>query len=229
MRIDVNELLSEMAEQERQIEAERDLIGVIHRERGSKGRKRTSKQDEQISHKRMRGALVDCHSNGQMVAEAGDNAVRTSILVKGMKQGKPRMSISLKLKPTIVVKVPSYPCLFCPSLEVSDLLEVLDPSEDVKARSKSRTGFVAAHLSCVNSIPEVWVENRSDGDLTVPVVMGANNIPKDRWNLVSGRRMVWHKCSAKFPPAMPELQRQEEPVVRRQNPVRKCTASFVIA
>ena len=187
VRIDVDELLSEIAEQEQQIEAERDLIGVIHRKRGSKGRKALD-DDEQTSRKRMRRALVDCNADRASVAESNIPAIETSIPGSGTKQGRSKMSTSLKLKPTTVAAVLWYPCLFCPSLEVADLLEVFDPSEDVKARSKSRNEIVAAHLSCVNSIPEVWVENRSAGDLTVLVVMGANNIPKDRWNLVSLRR-----------------------------------------
>ena len=99
-------------------------------------------------------------------------------------KNKPRISLSVKPRPMMVKEIPSYPCLFCPSLDSDDLLLVNEPSEDVIARSRRREGPITAHMSCANSIPEIWVEDRITNGLMVTVVMGAGAINKDRWNLV---------------------------------------------
>lgn len=185
VRIDVDELMSEKAEQDRKFQAENELVRVIQRERGAKGGKNALDHDGVTPRKRMWTEIADGESDEASSLEADVIDVWPSVLVKGMKQNKPRISLSVKPKAGVVKEIPSYPCVFCPSLDVDDLLLVLEPSEDVVARSQSRGGLVLAHLSCVNSIPEVWIEDRLVGEQTIPVVMGVNGITKDRWNLVT--------------------------------------------
>ncbi len=180
------ELMSEKAEQERRLGAEKELERVIHRERGSKGRKRVSEQEGNTPRKRLRAESAA--NDGIAVVEPDADDAKPPLPVKGMKQNKLRL-LPTKTKPVVVKEIPSFPCLFCPSLDAEDLLLVYEPSQEVKARSKSLGGGTLAHLSCANSIPEVWVEDRLVGEMTIPVVMGANGITKDRWNLVSSVSM----------------------------------------
>ena len=160
--------MSEKAEQEKQLQAQEDLVQAIHRERGSQ--KRTMAQDG-TPRKRMR------KSDDAPTVESDPSPV-----MKGTKCNKPKIALSVKPPRLVVKQVPSYPCLLCPSLATDDLLPISYPSDDLRARSKATDGSVMAHLSCVNSIPEVWVDDREGEGM---VVRGADDIPKERWNLVS--------------------------------------------
>jgi hypothetical protein len=98
-------------------------------------------------------------------------------------------AVEVDRKPKIVqpaeVEV-SRPCLFCPSLATEGLLPVYNPSA-VASYSKSFTKQqgIYAHESCARAIPEIYMEDVRSGDRIVQCVMGAETIPKDRWNLVS--------------------------------------------
>ena len=183
VRIDVEELISEKAEQERRLQAESELIRVIDRERFAKVRKRAEIQDEQTPRKRLR-AEMDQEDDAKSLDGSEVVEVKPSLPVKAMKQKKPRLSMKIEPVRAVVKEIPSYPCLFCPSLDAENLLRVFEPSDDVAVRSRSRNGLILAHLSCANSIPEVWIEDRMVSEQMTTVVMGANAITKDRWNLV---------------------------------------------
>jgi hypothetical protein len=90
-----------------------------------------------------------------------------------------------KVKPVVQQKKISYPCVFCPSLSTEQLLPVMNPTDQVRAASRSKDGRTMAHLRCVQGIPEVWVGEEEWEGKRQEIVLGVEMIVKDRWNLVS--------------------------------------------
>lgn len=92
-----------------------------------------------------------------------------------------------KSKPTKAAETEvSRPCLFCPSLAVDDLMPVFNPTSAVVAQSRSsqKAFGIMAHETCARAIPEAYMEDVRVDDKVIACIMGTENIPKDRWNLV---------------------------------------------
>lgn len=93
-----------------------------------------------------------------------------------------------KPKPVIVVKeIPSYPCLFCPSLSTDNLRPVHNPPDAVRAHSQSRNpqDQLFAHHECALGIPEVGIRDvmvDEQGTL-VQHIVDTERIETARWKL----------------------------------------------
>lgn len=103
-------------------------------------------------------------------------------------------SVDVERKPKNIKPIEaevSRPCLFCPSLATDGLLPVFNPAA-VSYHSKSFTKQqgIYAHESCARAIPEAYMEDVQSGDRLVQCVMGAETIPRDRWNLVSDNSAI---------------------------------------
>ena len=178
-----------LGEQEKRIKTEKDLIRAFEEER-TMGRSMTSKAEgTPRSRKRQRPSMID--GEGETATDDGTDAAENA---EGRKK---RVSLEKKPRASIVKPPTFYPCILCPNLGEGDLLPVLDPPDHVKAMCKSSDGIVRAHQLCVNSTPEVWIEDRMIDGQFGGVVLGMEGIGKDRWNLVRGSLMdsSWRKCS----------------------------------
>ena len=152
-----------LGEQEKRIKTEQDLVDAIEKE--TSGEKR--------SRKRARPSIVD----GDGILDKDDLAVN------GMAEKKTAIPLSKKPRASIVRQPTYYPCVLCPITDELDLIPVFEPSPNLQAMCKSADGVARAHGACINSTPEVWVEDREvDGEMRT-VVVGVDGISKDRWNL----------------------------------------------
>lgn len=185
VRINVDEML-----------AERELVEAIEEER-KVGRPRKRKTlDAQIdsdgkstSAPRPRKIkIVRQDSSGVHVEEEADEvddeAKPTSLSATGMEPKKKRVKLVTKEpKPVIVKEVPSYPCLFCPSLSTEHLRPVYNPTDAVKAYSQSKDGNLMAHHACAMGIPEVGIENIDVNGSSVQHIVNTDLIETARWKL----------------------------------------------
>lgn len=98
-----------------------------------------------------------------------------------------KMSVKLKLGPKPAEQEP-FPCCLCVSMDRASLLRVQDPPLNRKD-ALDATGspkIWMAHEQCASIIPETWVdEHKLPGGSKARVVRGVDAIVKDRWNLVS--------------------------------------------
>ena len=162
VRIDMDELLGE---QEKRIKTEQELIDAIENEKSSDGAQRRRK--------RPRPSIVD-----------GDGILdNDGIPVNGMTQKKTIIPLSKKSRAAIVQAPTYFPCILCPNIDENELVPVFEPSATIQAMRKSADGIARAHGACINSTPEVWVEDREVDGRIQTVVVGVDGISKDRWNL----------------------------------------------
>lgn len=179
--------------------AERELEEAIHEERAKRPyRKRAAVSTE--PRKRVRIVEADEVPNveGSQAEEGTEvNTEEKPIMpITGLEHVKKRIRISKPPKPSIVKEIPSYPCLLCPSLSTEGLIPVLDPSEAVKAHSRSRDGSIMAHHACAVAIPELDLQEVDIDGVPVMHVASTDLIPNDRWNLVSSIGQSWHNSGA---------------------------------
>ena len=99
----------------------------------------------------------------------------------------PRLSITLKIGPTLKE---TFPCYLCVSEDRNGLLPIYDPMSTASTPKM-------AHEHCASVIPETWVDDyevdhpSSSGIVhKTRAVFGVDGIVKDRWNLVG-----FVKCS----------------------------------
>ena len=93
---------------------------------------------------------------------------------------------------SIVIKKPEYPCILCPSLSTKGLQPVFEPPDAIRKTCTAADGKVMAHHECALSVPEIGVEDiLVDGEMKV-CVTNVQDVPKDRWNLVS--RLIFPRC-----------------------------------
>ncbi|KAJ9106759.1 hypothetical protein QFC19_003072 [Naganishia cerealis] len=85
---------------------------------------------------------------------------------------------------------PRYPCVFCPHSSTAGLLPIYEPSEKIRSLVKDFNAKAMAHVACARCIPELSigaVEEDSPEDQTSlkkrVVVMGTENVAKERWSL----------------------------------------------
>lgn len=188
VRIDMNELLGETQareQQEEKMRTEKELIEAFEAER-VKGSKRPRPNHTDRPRKRTK---VDPDVEGTVdtaMTSPAETPDGPSLPVAGM--DKKRKTISLEKKPPRVPVVSraavSYPCVLCVNTSTQGLLDVFEPSDQVKHLSKSGDGVVRAHEVCANSIPETWISELEGGVGLKPVVAGVNEIGKARWSLV---------------------------------------------
>ncbi len=83
-------------------------------------------------------------------------------------------------------------CMFCPDTTNFPTLPVFSSPE----KESRGTPPLRGHIACARSIPELWIEEtQSEGSSKLLVIMGSDNIPRDRWNLVSALQLV--RCGAR--------------------------------
>ena len=163
VRIDIDELLGQ---QEDKMKTEQELIEAFEQEKVEGRTKRRYK-------KRAWPSLIN-----------GDGLV-DDFPVNGMRETKAVIPLQKKARASVVKTPTHFPCVLCPGVDETDLIPVYQPSDHVKAMGKSVDGVIRAHGACVNSIPEVWVEDREVDGQTRAYVLGVDGIQKDRWSLVS--------------------------------------------
>ncbi|OCF34619.1 hypothetical protein I316_03660 [Kwoniella heveanensis BCC8398] len=189
VRIDVDEML---AKEQRRLKGEQDLLDAIEHERQTKKpRKRQATETaETPSKKRTKiepQIAQDVDDTESCVAAEGGN-MPAPVKIPVMRKKKPKEVIDLfptrpKPKPTIVKESPVYPCLFCPGLDTSDLMPVLDAPDKVKNIWKPRTEEIKAHHSCALAVPGVGIEDREVDGVMKGCVVGTENVEQARWNL----------------------------------------------
>ena len=105
---------------------------------------------------------------------------------------RPRM----RLIPEVVIPrpvKPVYSCVFCPHPSTVGLLPVYQPSERIRNMVKDPNARAMAHVACARCIPELsiaTVEEEIGLDSTKRkrvVVLGSEQVAKERWGLVSQR------------------------------------------
>ncbi|EIW69101.1 hypothetical protein TREMEDRAFT_31415, partial [Tremella mesenterica DSM 1558] len=170
VRIDVDEML-----------AERELVEAIDNERSAK-KKRSRISTDTPTSKRPRTSTVFPEDASQS-DETEEPEHESKLPISGMEKSKKATHISKPRPPAIKKEIPSYPCLFCPSLSQEGLTMVEGANEVVQARSKSRVPGLFAHRSCALAIPETSVDDREVDGKLVGVIANVNAIPTDRWNL----------------------------------------------
>ncbi|KAL7420708.1 hypothetical protein Q5752_004659 [Cryptotrichosporon argae] len=172
VRIDVEALL-----------AEQNLVDVIEQERAerskangdgtpSNGRKRKRKSDA--------GVVKD---EPTVETEADEPPAKKPPVVRSRKP-KATIEVSEPNRPPAIARPkPAYPCLFCPSSDESDLAPILDASDAVRARSKSKDPNLRGHVSCALAIPELWLDESEQDGVQRTLVCGPDYVLKDRWTL----------------------------------------------
>ncbi|ORX36366.1 hypothetical protein BD324DRAFT_591650 [Kockovaella imperatae] len=164
VRIDMDELLGQ---QKSRMQTEQELIRAFEEEKTEQGTKRSYK-------KRSRPSIAE---------EEDGTPAAPDFPVNGMAEKKPVIPLQKKPRASVVSSPTYYPCILCPGTDKVDLIPVFEPSEHVKNMCKSEDGSVKAHGACVNSTPEVWIEDHELDGHAQAVVMGVDGILKDRWNL----------------------------------------------
>ncbi|WVF66837.1 hypothetical protein IAT40_001579 [Kwoniella sp. CBS 6097] len=189
VRIDVDEML---AKEEKRLKGEQDLLEAIEEERrAKKSRKRQATESMETPRKRMKAQprIAEDHEEAISLTGAEESEVGLApVKIPVMRKKKPKEVIDLSPtrptpKPTIVKEAPVYPCLFCPGLDISDLMPVLDAADNVKNIWKPRTGEIKAHHSCALAIPGIGIEDREIDGVMKGFVVGTGNVEQARWNL----------------------------------------------
>ena len=204
---------------------EQDLLRVIEEERAGKPRKRAVKGDGDRPRKRTKpdpsiiGSDADLGQTHPDPSVYGlekkriilnlsdtlpDSGNTLPIGIESERKApvkKPRKS---NVKPVKPVTPTYFPCILCPNTTATDLMPVWEPSDQVMAMCKSEDGVVRAHRDCVNSVPEVWSDDKEIDGVLQAVVLGVDGIPKSRWSLVSP--MPPRGCDTDLESEMPELQ-----------------------
>ncbi|KAK4689189.1 hypothetical protein P7C73_g911, partial [Tremellales sp. Uapishka_1] len=162
--------------------AEDDLIEAIEEERREK--KSRKSVDGQTPRKRMK--TVNAFDQEPMVVSEDDSDSIPREPAVRLKPHPKLIDISAQPKRAAIVKEePSYPCILCPSLSKQDLLEVFEPNGTTIGYSRSRESGAYAHADCAESMPDLYVMDIlvEGTGTTKTMVMGINDISKDRWNL----------------------------------------------
>ncbi|WVQ94446.1 hypothetical protein IAU59_001525 [Kwoniella sp. CBS 9459] len=189
VRIDVDEML---ASEEKRLKGEQDLLEVIEQERrDKKSRKRQANDNTETPKKRIRAEpLIAGHDeeNTSLAPADDSDEVLAPVKLPVMRKKKPKEVIELSPtrptpRPTIVKENPVYPCLFCPGLDTSDLMPVLDAPDNVKNIWKPRTEDIKAHHACALAIPGIGIEDRERDGVLKAFIVGTENVEPARWNL----------------------------------------------
>jgi hypothetical protein len=177
--------------------AERELVEAIEEERkAAKPRKRrridedtkiedpSTPQAEEPTPRKPRRITIVRHDDAEGLPVETE-VQETTMPVNDMDNKKRKITIKREkvAKPAIVKEVTSYPCLFCPSLAVDDLLPVHDSLDAVRVHSHSQDAKLMAHYSCALGIPEVSVEEVVVDGQPVLSIVGAEYIEAARWKL----------------------------------------------
>ncbi|PPR01540.1 hypothetical protein CVT24_001851 [Panaeolus cyanescens] len=195
VRIDVDQLLRDRAEEEEGMPYEEPLPPPTDISPKSYKKKDNVKQeiidDDAVvpkppSRKRKSEPSGDAPKPKKVKTKSKPAPVSPTITISPT---RPKLSITLKLPPKPAEPEP-FPCCLCVSMNKEGLLRVADPpikrKDAVEASGNPRIWM--AHEFCANVVPETWVD-----ELELPnsakerVVLGVDGIVKDRWNL---------KCSA---------------------------------
>jgi hypothetical protein len=103
---------------------------------------------------------------------------------------RPRM----RLVPEVVIPRlprPVYSCVFCPHPSTVGLLPIYEPSERIRNMVKDPSARAMAHVACARCIPELSIATVEEEFGLEPVkrkrvvVMGSEQVAKERWSLVS--------------------------------------------
>lgn len=127
-------------------------------------------------------------------AAAGDGTPRRKRKLTENGDGTPKLK-RVRATPANVAAVPPpivvRPCIFCPDPDPVNLIPLHEPSQEIQAISKGL--LPRSHESCARLIREVDIYQLPNGS---PVVIGANDIPKDRWKLVSTSLEVCYRLKS---------------------------------
>ncbi len=125
--------------------------------------------------------------------EKSDGTPRRKRRVASDEDGQPKLKRS-RLDPEVVAPPPPpivRPCIFCPDPDTANLIMLHDPSSDTRSLAK---GMVPqSHEACARLIGEVDIYRLPNGSA---VVVGADNIPKDRWKLVRASYSAFRRLGA---------------------------------
>lgn len=127
-------------------------------------------------------------------AAAGDGTPRRKRKLTDNGDGTPKLK-RVRATPANVAAVPPpivvRPCIFCPDPDPVNLIPLYGPSQEIQAISKGL--LPRSHESCARLIREVDIYQLPNGS---PVVIGANDIPKDRWKLVRTSLEVYYRLKS---------------------------------
>lgn len=134
-----------------------------------------------------RRRLAEMRKQGKLITERRRKGGEA-----GMGDGK---RLKLRLVPEVVIPRPSkpiYSCVFCPHPSTVGLLPIFEPSERIRSLVKDPNARAMAHVACARCIPELSIatlEEQHGEEQVVQrkriVVMGTEEVARERWNLVS--------------------------------------------
>lgn len=100
----------------------------------------------------------------------------------------------MRLVPEVVIPRPAkpvYSCVFCPHSSTAGLLPIFEPSERIRNMVKDPNARAMAHVACARCIPELSIatveEQHGIEQVSLRkrvVVMGSEEVGRERWNLV---------------------------------------------
>lgn len=135
-----------------------------------------------------RRRLNELRKQGRLITDGTRKAGEGS----GSNSNRPRM----RFVPEVVIPrlpKPVYSCVFCPHPSTAGLLPIYQPSERIRNMVKVPNARAMAHVACARCIPELsiaTVEEEFGLEQTKRkrvVVMGSEQVAKERWSLVSRR------------------------------------------